>query len=329
MAASEHRRILVTGATGFIGSNLVRHLSAEGWRVRAAARSPGGAPLPSSAEWFTCDLTEPDSLAGIEAGIEAVVHCAGALGAWGVGEAELRRVNVDGTRHLLDRIQGKTRIQFVHLSAGGVTGPVASRIASEQYPCEPVTAYERTKLQAEREVLARASGQSMRAVVVRPTFTYGPGDGHKLALFRAIQRGRFALLGGGRSLLHPVYIDDLVAGIALALERGRSGQVYILGGPRPVSTRELADTIAASLGVARPWLSVPVWLARAVAPTAEALGRLLPFDPVLTRSRVLMMSSDYGYQIDKAVEELGYEPRIDLPGGITATVRDYRARGLL
>lgn len=324
-----HRRVLVTGATGFIGARLVRALVSAGAWVRAAGRDPARVAGLGAAEVFRCDLTDPGSLAGIEAGIDVAIHCAGALGAWGVGEQEQVRVNVIGTRNLLDRVARAGRVRFLHLSAGGVTGPVGARLADEEQPCFPATVYERTKLAGEREVLARARAGNLPAVVLRPTFTYGPGDRHKLALFRAVQRGRFAFVDEGRSLVHPVFVDDLISGILLSIDRARAGQIYLLGGPRPVTQRELVQTIAGALGVAAPRLSVPGWLARAAAPLFELLGRSLGFAPALTRSRVLMMAGGYGYRIDKAVRELGYQPATQLAEGIALVVGDYRARGLL
>jgi nucleoside-diphosphate-sugar epimerase len=217
----------------------------------------------------------------------------------------------------------------VHLSAGGVTGPVEETSVDETYDCRPATPYERTKLAGERSVLARSRELGIPAAVVRPTFTYGPGDPHKLALFRAVRRGRFAFIDGGRSVLHPVFVDDAVSGILLALERARPGEVYIVGGERPVSKRELVETIAAALGVRPPSISLPRALAWPVASLLEPAGRLLGFEPVLTRSRVMMMGDNFGYSIAKARRELGYAPRVDLATGIRRTVAAYREAGLL
>jgi nucleoside-diphosphate-sugar epimerase len=217
----------------------------------------------------------------------------------------------------------------VHLSAGGVTGPTDRLAVDESYDCRPATAYERTKLEGERRVLDLGRAKGIPTTVVRPTFTYGPGDPHKLALFRAIQKGRYAFIGDGLSVNHPVYVDDLVHGILLALERARPGEVYIIGGAAPVSKRELAQTIARTLGVRPPFVRIPRWVAAAIAPPFEALGRILAFEPILTRSRVMMMADNFGYSIDKARRELGYEPQVGLREGIRNTINSYVESGRL
>jgi nucleoside-diphosphate-sugar epimerase len=128
---------------------------------------------------------------------------------------------------------------------------------------------------------------------------------------------------------HPVYIDDLLAGIVLALERGRAGEVYIIGGERPVTKKELVDGIADALAVPRPRRSIPRWLAAGAAPIFEALGRAFGFEPILTRSRVMMMADNFGYSIAKARRELGFEPKVPLREGIARTVEDFLASGVL
>jgi dihydroflavonol-4-reductase len=321
------RAVLVTGASGFIGGRLAAALVSEGRRVRALVRDPGRfAPAPGI-ESFAGDLLRPESLIGIEDGVEVVVHCASLLGKWGTPDALIRQVNVDGTLHLLERFAGRPLRRFVHLSAGGVTGPTDRRVVDETYDCRPATTYERTKLEAERAVLDRSVRLGVPAVVVRPTFTYGPGDPHKLALYRAIRRGRYAFIGDGESVNHPVHVDDLIRGILLAIERARIGEVYIIGGPEPVTKRAMAYAIADALGVRRPFLRIPRSVAVSVAPPLEALGRLLGFEPILTRSRVMMMAGNFGYSIAKARRELGYEPHVTLRDGIAETIVRYVQSG--
>ena len=323
------RALLVTGATGFIGSQVVRAALRGGLKVRLLARDPQRAKDLGGVEPWTGDLLQPASLEGIARGIEYVVHAAGVLGKWGRPESSLYDVNVQGSLNLLQACRGAGLRRLLHLSAGGVTGPLQAHAVDETYPCRPVTVYEKSKLLGEQRVLEQSKAWGIPASVLRPTFTYGPGDPHKLPLFQAIQAGKLVLIGGGGSVLHPVYIDDLVGGILLALERARDGEIYILGGDSPVTKRKLTGAIADALKVRRPAISIPRWLAAAAAAALEMLARRFGFEPILTRSRVSMMSENFGYTIDKARAELGYAPQTSLRDGIRRTVAAYRRDGLL
>lgn len=322
-------RVLVTGATGFIGSHLAARLRESGYTVRALVRRRHPAGRLAGLERFEGDLLRPESLEGVEHDVDHVFHCASILGKWGTPDSEIHEVNVQGALNLLLRFRNCDLKRYVHLSAGGVTGPMGPDPADESYDCRPATAYERTKLEGEQQVLRLAAETGIPVVVARPTFTYGPGDPHKLALFRAILRGRYAFIGNGESVNHPVFIEDLLDGLLRVLERGRPGEIYIIGGERPVTKRELVHTIADSLGVKRPGLKIPVSFARPVAVVLELLGRTLGFEPMLTRSRIMMMADNFGYSIEKARKELGYAPGHDLREGIALTVADYRRTGKL
>ena len=329
MSAVAQGKTLVTGGTGFIGRRLVAALARAGHELRVLGRDAAQLAALGRIEPFVGDLARPESLVGVEQGVARVVHAASLLGKWGTSERRLHDVNVRGTVELFKRFQAVEPCRFVHVSAGGVTGPLREPAVDERYPCRPATAYERTKLEAERQVLELSRRLGITALVVRPTFTYGPGDPHKLALFRSVKRGRYVFIDHGQSVNHPAFVDDVVHGIELALERGLPGETYIIGGEKPVTKRELVHTIADALGVPRPARSIPRWLASVAAWNLEWLGHLLRFEPPLTRSRVMMMADNFGYSIAKARAELGFAPRTDLRAGIEATVRDYVSAGLL
>ena len=133
-------------------------------------------------------------------------------------------------------------------------------------------------------------------------------DPHKLALFKAIKKGRYAFIGSGESVNHPVYIDDLISGILLAVENGKRGEIYIVGGERPVTKMELVNTIADALGVKRPKMRIPHRLAWPAASILEFFGRTFHFEPILTRARVMMMADNFGYSIKKSKTDLHYKP---------------------
>lgn len=322
-------RILVTGATGFIGSNLVKVLIQKGYDVRVLVPEAEKEKVFSHTDIFVGDIADSDSLQNIQKDIRIVIHCAGILGKWGSGESDLYRVNVEGTENLLKQCSFTELDKIIHLSAGGVSGPVAGGMVDETYPCNPATEYEKTKLTGEQRALELAEQLDLPLTVVRPTFTYGPGDPHKTGLFRAVKKGKFAFIGDGMSVNHPVFIDDLINGIFLALEKGKNRQIYIIGGERPVTKKELVHTIADTLGVKRPGIYIPRWIADLAAPLLEMTGRIIGFEPVLTKSRVMMMGDNFGYSIKKAQSELGYNPIVSLKDGIEKTVRYYLEKGLI
>ncbi len=323
-------RVLVTGATGFIGRCLVNRLLSREHKVRVLVRATSNIrELDGDAETATGDLTNEESLREALKGVDVVYNCAGLLGKWGLTEKKLHAVNVAGVQNLLAACLCSHVQHIIHLSAGGVTGPLPNGPVDETYPCRPSTPYERTKWQGEQMALEMARNHRLPLTVVRPTFTYGPGDPHKLALFRAVRKRTFAFVGNGESTIHPVYIDDLLDGLELCAGKGPQGSVYILGGERPVSKKELIHQMASSLKISSPKLSLPVLPTNLAASVLETVCRVLPFEPPLTRSRVLMLSKNWGYSIDKARRELGYGPRVSLNDGIRRTVGWYQERGYL
>jgi nucleoside-diphosphate-sugar epimerase len=324
-ASVAHQRLLVTGATGYIGGQLVRRLAREGRDLVALTRGDRRLDVPS----VRGDILDAASLRQAFRGVDLVCHCAGRLGKWTVPEAEVREVNVVGARNVVEAAHATGVKHLVHLSAAGVVGPRGLEPANEETVCHPCTLYERTKLEGELVVRNEATRLGLPFTMVRPSFTYGPADPHKLGLFKTVKQGLFFFIGDGYSTTHPVYIDDLLDGLLLIMEQRPRGRTFILGGPRPVSKRELVTIIAEELGVRPPWAVVPVLAARALASALEAVGRAAKVEPPLTHSRVLAMSRSWGMDIQRARDELGYMPRVDLREGIRNTVESYRRMGAL
>ena len=355
-------KVVLTGATGFVGGALARRLAAEGLELHALTL-PGSdrsrlAGVPVT--FHSGDITTPAGLDGLFDGATWVIHAAGMLGRAGVSAATYNRINAEGVGHVLAAVerawqQGRTAagLRVLHVSSAGVLGPVrqagmkdeGGRMSSEpplrdssfrlhpssfdeSSPLAPSNAYERSKALGEA-VAAGFARDGLPLVVARPEFIYGPGDVHVLGLFRAIQRGLFFYIGDGTNTCHPTYVDDMVDGLLACLRRGAPGGVYHIAGPRPLPFRELAETIAAALGVPPPRRRVPVPLAWLGAAGLEAAGKLLGRDVPLSRTGVAFFSENRRSTYAKAERELGFTPRVELPEGVARTVGWYRQEGLI
>jgi len=324
-------RVFITGATGFLGGALARALAQEGAEVHALARptSDRSALHGVAITWHEGDVTVPTNLSGVMAGATWIIHAAGRLGQAGVPDEEYHRVHVDGTRNVMAAaLATGSQPRVLHVSSPGVLGPIAGGPAREDAPYAPSSPYGRSKAAAEQVALEFAS-RGLPVVICRPGFVYGPGDRHLLGLFQAVRRRRFFFIDGGRHFCHPTFLADAVAGMRLCLRCGRSGAIYQITGPRPVTYRELGDTVAAALGVRPPWMSVPRWSAMLGAMGLEVLGRVSGWKPPLSRTGVAFFSKDGLYSWQRAHEELGYTPEIDLTTGVARAIAWYRQQGWL
>ncbi len=326
-------KVVVTGATGFLGAALTQALLRQGAELHVVVR-PDSARSRLHGLSLTvheAEITQPETLTGLFAGADWVVHAAGILGQPGLSESDYQRINVLGTRHVLQAISDSgARPRVLHVSSAGVLGPLTPGAAApdETAPLAPSNAYERSKADAEK-VAAAFAADGLPVIIARPEFVYGPGDWHVLGLFQAIQQGRFFYIGGGHNTCHPTFIEDAVAGMLACLQRGEPGQAYHITGPRPVAFRELATTIAAALNVLPPRLSLPVWLAYSGALGLEIVGKITGRPVPLSRTGVAFFSENRRFSYAKAQRHLSYQPQVDLTAGITRTIAWYQQQGKL
>jgi dihydroflavonol-4-reductase len=325
-------RVALTGATGYTGSRLVSRLLARGDEVRALARPNSRRPQPEGPglTWLEGDLADDALLARLVEGTDAVIHVAAVYRTAGHPDSYYREVNVEGTRRLLEAAYAAGVGRFVHTSTVGVHGHVERPPADEASPFAPGDIYQETKAEAEQLALRFQRERGLPVAVVRPAAICGPGETRLLKLFRAIARRRYAIVGSGRALYHPVYIDDLLQGFLLALERPEAvGEAFIVGGPRYVSQAELAQMIARHTGGRVLPFRVPAAPLRWAAAACEAVCIPLRIEPPLHRRRVDFWTKDRAFSIDKARRVLGYAPQVELEDGIARTCAWYRQAGWL
>src|SRR5438132_8526856 len=236
--------IVVTGATGFLGSALVTELIRQKQPLRILARDEqrARAQFGDAVTVIKGDINDEEQVRRAVDGATIIYHLVGRLYHPSTPPELYYRTHVEGTRILLNACKGQSQLQrIVHCSTTGVHGETGRTPAAEDAPFAPTNPYEVTKLEAELLALRACREQGLPVSVARPGLVYGPGDLHLLGFFSSIKKGLFRVIGGGNALLHPVYLDDMVTAFLLCAERTEAiGRSYNIAGERPVTIRELA-----------------------------------------------------------------------------------------
>jgi nucleoside-diphosphate-sugar epimerase len=328
--------VLVTGSTGFTGGHLAATLARRGYRVRALVRERSVDKFAASDAAHagviatTGDLTDAAAVRRATEGVDVVYHIAATYRKAGQPDSAYRKVNIDGTRHVLEAAKAAGATRVVHCSTGGVHGHIERPPANEDAPLAPGDIYQETKLAAERVAREFGERESLDVVVARPIGIYGPGDRRFLKMFRGLARGRFPLLGSGEVFYHLTYIDDLVEGLRLCGEvPAAAGRTYILAGPQYTTLNELVALIAHELGARPPRLHLPVWPFWLAGLACEMVCVPLRIEPPLYRRRVDFYTKSRAFDTSRARAEIGFTPTVDLEDGIRRTAEWYRKQGLL
>jgi dihydroflavonol-4-reductase len=304
--------IVVTGAAGHVGANLVRALVAQGRPVRAIVHLDRQALEGLAIEVATADIRDPDSLRQAFKGAEVVYHLAARISISGDPWSLLEAINIIGTRNVVEACLSCGVRRLVHFSSIHTLTDTANNspvdeasplVESRRYP-----PYDRSKAAAESEV-RRGIARGLDAVIISPTAIIGPYDYRPShfgeALLRLANGHLPALVGGGFD-----WVDarDVVQGAMRAEEKAPSGAKYILSG-HWVSLRDLAKMTEALTGVKAPRSVCPIWLARVGAPFISAFDRLARRRPLYTSASLKALESHRYISHQKATRELDYHPR--------------------
>jgi len=323
-------KVALTGASGYTGGHILERLLARGDSVKALVREGSITPglKSSGAEIVPGVLGSADDARRLVSGCDAVMHVAAVYRTAGHPDSYYREVNVLGTRNLLEAALDARVRRFVHTSTVGVHGDVKRPPAGEDAEIAPSDIYQETK--AEADALAREFGRThdIEVAIVRPGAIYGPGETRLLKVFRGIARGRYAVVGSGKPHYHLVYIDDLVDGFLLALDRPEAaGETFIIAGPRSLSQDDLAREVAEATGGSVWPFHVPAWPIQRLGDVVEAICIPLGIEPPVHRRRVDFWVKNRSFSIEKARRLLGYDPKVDVTEGIRRTALWYRDKG--
>lgn len=327
-------RILVTGATGFVGSAVARALNAQGHAVRVLARasSPRRNLEALTAEVVIGDMTDPVSMNRALDGVRWLFHVAADYRLWAPDPNDIIRANREGTRTVMQAAltQGVERIVYTS-SVATLRAGTADTSVDETAPLaegEGIGAYKESKVVAERLVERMIADQGLPAVIVNPSTPIGPRDVRPTPTGRIVIEaacGRIpAFVDTGLNLVH---VDDVAAGHLAAMAQGRIGERYILGGQN-ASLRDMLAAIAGLTGRKPPTVNLPRGPLYPLAYAAEAIGRITGREPFITVDALKMASHHMFFTSAKAERELGYRAR---PYGeaLSDALDWFRAAGML
>ncbi len=323
---------LVTGATGFTGSVLVRKLCEQGIRVRAIARptSTRSELRDLPIEWVEGNVYDPATVEKAVAGVEYIFHVAAAYREAGITDDVYRKVHVESTQLLARAALTQPGFKrFVHVSTVGVHGHIERPPANEEYPFSPGDVYQETKAQAELWLREFAPKNGLPFTVVRPAAIYGPGDKRLFKIFKMAAWPFFPVLGRARGqLYHLIHVEDL-AGIFMlaAVHPNALGEVFIGGDPKALALADIIQIIASEYKRKARIIRIPAWPFFRAAAVCEAVCKPFGWSPPIYRRRVAFFTKDRSFDTSKLRERLGYTYGRTTEQGLRDTARWYRDNG--
>ncbi len=329
-------RVLVTGASGFIGGYVAEELTRRGHVVVGMVRKDSDTALLAKlgAELRVGDLTDPESLDRITKGVDAVIHLAAYYSFKGSKE-KYQTINVWGTQLLMEAMLRNGVHRLIYCSSTEAMGPTPEPPANEDSPCESSYEYGRSKFRAEN-LVREYRKKGIDFTIIRPSGIYGPRNLDDVSYWFIVSLANTwisnIVIGDGRKRVQFAHIDDVVQGFMLALEKPEVsiGRTYFITDSRAYTYDEVYGILASIVGKDLPRWHVPVLIAKALAAPVQAFNWLIRKPDFIWRiDSMNTFQVDRWYSIERARRELGYHPKHSLPDGLKETVDWYRANGYL
>ncbi len=326
-------KILVTGGTGFTGTALVRRLLSDGHSVVVLDYKEGLSANElkrRGAEVMLGSVTNRDVVARAMQGVDVVHHLAAAFRELNVPEKHYYEVNVEGTRNVLATAARIGVQKVIYCSTCGVHGNISDPPADETAPIRPADYYQQTKYEAEPFV-REWNRRGLRTTILRPAAIYGPGDPERFfMIFKRVARGVFPMFGDGKTLYHPLYVDNLVEAFVAAMRPDvGNGEAYLIADENYIEIEQLVKAVAAALGVMVSIPHYPVLPLIVAGHVCEQICKPFGVTPPIFPRRVDWYRQNRAFDIRKAKRDLGYKPLVSLTEGLARTAEWYRAEGYL
>ena len=305
-------KALVTGANGFTGSHLVKTLQKRGDSVVGLVRKSSNLNrlADGQIDLVYGDITDRAALAQAMQGVDTVFHTAAYVELGLVNAAEMERVNVEGTRAVLEVAQSVGVSKLVYCSTIGIFGDTQGKVIDETFERTQKdfsSAYDRTKYDAQK-LVDQASAKGFPVVSVLPSGIFGVDDPHFMPVLNTFLKGRLKVWAGGQRITGIVHVDDLAEAMMLAADRGQLGGYYILSSG-DLTTRKMFEIFSQETGISAP-ADAPEPVVRVVGNILDVIGRIFSWQPPIDRERVHYLY-DRCVRVDatKARRELGWNPR--------------------
>lgn len=325
-------KILITGASGFIGSFIVEEALKQGFETWAAVRKSSSRAFLTDERIHFIELNLSSKEQLVEQlrphQFDYVVHAAGVTKC--LNKADFRRINTEGTRNLVDALLDLQMPlkRFVFLSSLSVFGAIKEQLPYDEIreddTPKPNTEYGRSKLEAERYI--DSIGSRLPYIILRPTGVYGPREKDYFMMAKSIKQHIDFAVGYQRQDITFVYVTDVVQAVFLALEKGETGRKYFLSDGQVYQSTTFSDLIHEELG--RPWwlrITAPVWVLRVVTFFGEYIGHMTGKVTALNNDKYnILRQRNWRCDIEPARRELGFEPKVQLKEGVKTTIQWYK-----
>lgn len=326
-------RILMTGATGFIGRRMLDFLTSENSNEIICLLRPKSEaeklPRKDNIKIIRTSFEAQELLTAMNE-IDVVIHLAGQMGVPGVTYEQFYEVNCNLTSKLVDAAVERKVKQFIYCSTPGVLG-FGKRLAAEDEPYAPRNDYEKTKMEAEKIVRQQCRDTDTKYTIIRPDFVYGPGDTRRIGMYKLIRDKHFILTTSGKSYLHPTYIDDVIQGFICAmLNENAFDQTLNIAAKKDVTSKDYLNTIAECTDSRLIQLNIGIRLSHFCAGVIDGLWRrLFHKEGFVTKNRIDFLAMDHSSSIKKAKDLMGYNPEYSCKDGMKRTIQWAKENNLL
>ncbi len=321
-------KVLVTGANGFIGSNVVKRLLKEGFEVHALVRKTSDLKFlhNTAANCYIGDITDEPSLVSALKGVEKVFHIAGLAADWGPYSL-FENINFRGTINVAKKASDAGVKRFIYISTVAFHGFGKTNMTEKSPPAKHLIPYAKTKYRAEQWLWNFAKNTNMEITAIRPGNVFGMNDRTFISKYiDALIKGKFAEINHGKSKTCPVYIENLVDIIMIvAKEKKAVNNAYIATDGLDITWHEFNTTLAHNLNIQLPNTSIPYGVAMVAAKVYNAIYNLLGIkaEPFITPYRVNNGGKDYHFSINKLYQHFEYMPKINIDEAMKRTVKWY------